>query len=144
MTYKKDGPLIKNKRKKPKFSYGQLMKGYAKVMGKDILPSIEMPILRKARGPDKWPRNFVEAQLRKDVIKWLNAHGWRWWRIENSITGRSTGLPDFLIAKHKMIFIELKGVGGLTGLQPEFAEWCKRCRMPYYIIRKVEELETLS
>lgn len=96
---------------------------------------------RKERAKETGPRNQVEAALRKDVKKWLSKHGWRWWRIENAICGKSSGLPDFIIAKDKMIFVELKGTGGLTGLQPEFQEHCQRCGMPHMVVRSVEELE---
>ena len=139
-----DGPLIKNRREKPKLEFRHMIKGLAAVMDKDILPDVKMPILRKARGPDKGPRQFPEAQLRKDMIKWLNKNGWRWWRIENSIIGRSSGLPDFIIAKdNKMIFMELKGTGGLTGLQPEFRDWCQRCGVNYMVAKGVEDVQSI-
>lgn len=142
-SYKKEGPLLKNRREQPKLTHGQMIKGVGMILGNIVFPQVEMPVKRRPRGKDKGPRNFVEARLRKEVTKWLVKNGWRYWRIENSIGGKSTGLPDLLIAKDKMIFIELKGTGGLTGLQPEFQHWCLKCGMPYYVVRSVEQLINL-
>lgn len=99
---------------------------------------------RKQRAIETRPREQPELQLRADAVKWFKKHGWRYWRIENSIIGKSSGLADFLVAKRKMIFVELKGTGNLTGFQPEFRDWCKKCNMPYVVARSVEDLDVLE
>lgn len=128
-----------------KGTFTNYIKAMAHIQGKEIMPDVKLYRPRKARGPDKGPRNLVEKQLREDVVEpWLNKHGWRWWAIENARRGRNTGIADYIIAKHKMIFIETKGTGGLTGRQPEFRDWCRRCGMPYVVVRALEDLEGLE
>lgn len=113
----------------------------AKAMGRDILPEVKMPRKRSVR-PKGLKYNNPEAQLRKDIIKALRRHSVRIYRIENSICGKSSGIPDLLVFSDKMYFIELKSAKGrLQENQVEFQRLCQLADINHIVCRSEEDIK---
>jgi hypothetical protein len=148
MQNRHDGPLLKNRREKPKITTQQMVNGLISVMSPEAKMRIgieEKPKKpRKLRAKETRPRKQPERELRNAVIKELRRHGIKVIRVENSITGKNnTGVADLIVFNlHKGLFafVELKAEQGrLTGRQPEFQEACRICGINYWVVRSVRE-----
>lgn len=148
MPYKKEGPLLKNRRENPNITTQQMVNGLISVMSPES--KIRIGIEEKPRKPRKLraketkKRKQPERELREEVIKELRKHGIKVMRIENSIVGKNnTGIADLIVfnlRKGIFGFIELKSRrGSLTGRQPEFQEACRTCGINYWIVRSKED-----
>lgn len=86
----------------------------------------------------------AEDRLRPLVIKELKKQGFRVYRIENSICGKSSGITDLLVFGGKMWFIELKvKPGDLKGKQREFQRNCQRTQTNHMVIWSTEQVKDL-
>lgn len=106
---------------------------------------VKMPKKRRARKKETVPRQQPEAELRKQVVRYLRTRG-KCYRIENGITGKNnTGLADLLFFwSGGMVWIELKSnEGTLQDNQIEFQELCKKAHINHWVIRSIDELERM-
>ena len=130
-------------------SFGQYIKVMAKINGKDVLPNVKMPRReRKDKGAHRESYETPEASFRQEVFKYFRKKGIRYWRIENSIGGRSVGLPDFLVFHlNKMWWLELKSVDAGYNLKDEQLEFQKLCLLAgvnHLVATKEEDLYIIS
>ena len=123
---------------------GTLKESDRKRMNKlvDFMAGKEIKV-RKKRKKETKPREQPERELRNEVIKQLRKRGCIVWRIENSIGGRSVGLPDLLIFnpnKNFGAFCELKSGRGVLSKQQKYVrELCLQCGIKHYVVRELSE-----
>lgn len=100
---------------------------------------------RAKRAKELHPRNQPEREFRHSAIKWLRSKGCIVYRIENSIAGKSTGIPDLLIfTTNKMIWIELKSLTGrLSSEQIFFRQNCQASNIGFHIAQTIKDLEII-
>lgn len=113
---------------------------------KAVYGLVPKPKVRKVRAKELVPRQQPEAELRRLVVPILRKRGFKTYRIETAVRGQ-LGLPDFWIA-HRTgrlgTFLELKAPHGIqSDEQFEFEDLCRLNRIPYKIIKSVEEAQCL-
>ena len=144
MTNRHEGPIILKK-----YTHGQLIKGYAKVFGKDVLPNVK---IRKVRAEETEPRkkyDRAEDKLRPLIIKEFRRLGYATYRVENSISGRrNSGLGDLFVlhvGKGFSAWVEIKTpIGVLSDVQRVFRSLCDQTDMKYVIVRSVEDVKEIK
>jgi len=144
MTNRHEGPLIIKK-----YTHGQLVKGFAKVFGKDVLPDIK---IRKPRAKETKPRkeyDRAEDKLRPLIIKEFRRLGYVVYRVENSISGRrNSGLGDLFVlhvGKGFSAWVEIKTeIGVLSDVQRVFRSLCDQTNTKYVVVRSVEEIKDIN
>lgn len=94
-----------------------------------------------------------EARLVKQCIIYLRARGHRAAKIKtHGVYDKATkgyrldrlawvGVPDILAFIPGLLFIECKATSGQSPAQKEFQALCDTAKIPYLIIRSLEELE---
>lgn len=147
--YKKDGPLIKNPREQVKVSHGQLVKGYAKILGKDIFPEIKMPKQKrpyKPRPNARKPHNMRERIIEKAIIRYLRGKGFKCGKVNPEVGGWNKGVADITCwTKNTLWFIEVKTkTGRQSKEQKEFQKICSDCGTNYLIARSVDDVKIIS
>jgi hypothetical protein len=94
-----------------------------------------------------------EEELRNNIKKELIRSGFKYARLENSILGGdNNGIPDVLVS-HRiepiMGWIEIKTPENwrknkLSPKQRKFRQDCRRCGVKHWIIRSLEELQSVK
>jgi len=158
MRYKKEGPSLKHQ--KNKLNHGVFTKSIGAIMGKNILPDVELPKVKKkrpykprpnARKPHKQP----EKELQKQIIYYLRAYGCYAGRVKvqafqyrGSYLRDNTlmiGVPDILcFAPSGMWWIECKwGKGQLSQEQIRFKYECEKCGQKYIVARNRNDVNII-
>ena len=137
------GPLIKNRREKPKYSYGVLVKGLAKAMGKDILPDIEMPkpTSYQPRPNARHKHIMRERIIEKRIIAYLRGKGYKCGKTTPETGGWNVGCPDIVCYAKSLWYIEVKTPKGKQSPeQIEFQKMCESIGIKYIVARSVRDV----
>lgn len=146
MRYKLEGPLIKNRREKPKISYGQMIKGLAKVNGKDVLVSVQLPKPKKPYQPRpnaRKPHVMREKIIEREIIKYLRGKGFFCGKINPELGGWNKGIADILcMTPSAQYWIEVKTKQGRQQQnQKDFQKLCDKGNVHYLVARSIDDVK---
>lgn len=132
------------------------VKALAKLNGKDVLPSVKLPVKRKPRAKETKPREKVEMNLQSMVFSDLRILELNkkiaWFDRLNSgkvihhgrfIQLCRKGTSDAIVFcfNKKVVFIEFKGTGTQTEDQKKFESKIKSAGHIYIVIKSYEEYQ---
>jgi hypothetical protein len=143
-----DGPLLKNRREKPKLEFGHMVKGLGAVMGKDILPDVKMPKPKRSYQPrlaGRHKHNMQERIIEKAIIRYLRGKGFKCGKVNPEIGSWNAGIADILVfTPSAQWYIEVKTEEGTQqDNQIEFQEICQRCGVNYMVARSIEDVKSI-
>ena len=144
-----EGPLLKNRRERPKLEYGHMVKGLAAVMGKEILPDVKMPKPKRPYQPRPNARhkhNMRERIIEKEIIRYLRGKGFKCGKVNPEIGSWNAGIGDILcFTPSAQWYIEVKtDTGTQQPNQIEFQQICERCGVKYMVARGVEDVKEIK
>lgn len=128
----------------------QLVKLYAKVNGRDVLPDVKLPKIRKKRAVETKKRDMREKLLEHRIIMALKFKPWiKFGKTECSATYNNrhsfhgfSDLTIFNLNTKTLWFMECKSENGVIGpKQKMFESYCKEIggNVKHIFVRSVEE-----